>query len=99
MDDYLQMYRHHRQSLLADPFFDGASGYGRAVYGTWDLSFTAIEKKGTPEAESAIFILRTFAFFHHENISEEIIKRAAETSRRRPNDLPAQLLQLDQSGN
>jgi len=33
---------------------------------------------GTRAAESAIFILQTFAFFHHDHIMEEIIKRAAE---------------------
>jgi hypothetical protein len=40
---YLPMYSKHRQKLLADPFFEGASDYGRAVYGTWDLSFRTIE--------------------------------------------------------
>ena len=79
MGDYLGMYSVHRQALLADKTFQGASNYGRAVYGTWDLSFTAIKRMGTVEAESAIFILQTFAFMHHENITEEIMKRAADS--------------------
>src|SRR6266849_6499030 len=77
IDAYLQMYSKNRQKLLADPFFKGASDYGRAVYGTWDLSFRAIEamtNNGTTSdfmraeaAESAILILQSFAFFHHDN--------------------------------
>ena len=50
IDDYLSMYCQHRQELLADPTFKGASNYGRAVYGTWDLSFTAIRKMGSGDA-------------------------------------------------
>src|SRR5882762_6591705 len=50
MGDYLVMYFEHRQALLADPTFQGASNYGRAVYGTWDLSFTAIKGLGTVAA-------------------------------------------------
>jgi hypothetical protein len=107
-DDYLSRYSEHHQALLADPTFRGASNYGRAVYGTWDLSFTAINGMGTAAAESAIFILQTFAFFHHENITEDIIRQAAEASKAtfsNANDasrqlcLPPQLLQLSQRDN
>src|ERR1700729_2634987 len=65
--------------------YEGASNYDRAVYATWDMSFVAIEALAAGSdsvdaeaAKSAIVILRTFAFFHHDNIPEEIIKRAAE---------------------
>jgi hypothetical protein len=65
--------------------YEGASNYGHVVYATWDLSFAAIESKAASSnsvvaeaAESAIVILWTFAFFHHDNIHEEMIKRAAE---------------------
>ena len=99
--DYLQTYYEHRRELLADSTFKGASNYGRAVYGTWDLSFTAIRKMESGDAQSAIVILQTFAFFHHENIAEDIVNRAAEAFEA-PNEeasrnitfLP-QLLQLD----
>jgi len=43
IDDYLDIYSRRRQELLADPIFQGASNYGRAVYGdrqchqTWKL--------------------------------------------------------------
>src|SRR5882762_900208 len=108
IDDYLSRYSQHRKELLADPTFEGASNYGCAVYGTWDLSFEAIQVMGNRAAESAIFILQTFAFWHHEGITEEIIKQAAEAGSKEPaiggdNNssevlLPPQLLQLDQRG-
>src|ERR1700728_4649548 len=85
IDDYLQMYSECRQTLLAHQSFEGASNYGRAVYTTWELSFLALEAKvakGKSEmdaqaAESAIFILQTFAFFHFDGIVEDIFRRAA----------------------
>ena len=80
IDDYLEMYSEHRHELLADHTFQGASKYGRAVYGTWDLSFEAIKARHDDASKSAILILQIFAFFHHENIMEEIFKRAAEAS-------------------
>src|SRR5277367_4482268 len=89
MHDYLQKYSEHRQTLLAHPSFGGASNYGRAVYGTWDLSFAALEAKAAgggldaQAAGSAIVILETFAFFHCDGIVEDILQRAAEAS---PND-------------
>jgi len=104
IDDYLQRYHQHRQELLANPDFKGASSYGRAVYGTWDLSFTMIRGMGT-RGESAVFILRTCAFIHHQNISVDIIRRAAKASKElteifsRNGSLPPQLLRLDQEGN
>src|ERR1700675_3336589 len=78
---YLHSYSQHCQELLANPTFKGASNDGRGVYRTWDLSFTAIRTMGSRQAETAILILRTFSFFHHENVAEEIIKRAAKASR------------------
>ena len=117
VDAYLHMYAKHRQELLADPFFKGASDYGRAVYGTWDLSFRAIEmmKRAASDsraraAESAISILQSFAFFHNNNILEEIFERAAKATGRNRIDPtensvqtvpyhPHRLIQRDEEGN
>jgi hypothetical protein len=58
------------------------------VYGTWDLSFKAIEARANgqsdsvDDAKSAILILQTFAFFHHENIMEDIFERVAKASQK-----------------
>lgn len=85
--DYLQTYADHRQFLMSNVTFTGASHPNRAVYGTWDLSSAAIETLASGEidsveseaARSAISILQLFGFMHHNNISEEILKRAAES--------------------
>ena len=84
--DYLELYAKSRKELLALSFFQGASDYGLPVYTTFELSHKAIRDctSGgsdlmTPQAAKiALFILGIFAFFHNENISENIIKRAAE---------------------
>src|SRR3984957_1270209 len=86
--EYLEKYLMHRDALLDDPWFKGASKYGHAVYGTWDLSFQAIKASISGEggtvhtqgAESAILTLQIFAFLHNVNIGEIIFKRAAEAS-------------------
>ena len=111
--DYLQMYLEHRKELLAYPMFGGASNYGRAVYGSWDLSFEAIKARDSQAGRTAIFILQMFAFFHHENIGEEIFKAAAEAAEEaclgngsdsdmdflQDNIILHQVLQLDKGGN
>ena len=81
INDYLRIYSQHRQKLLADPTFKGASNYSHAVYGTWDLALAVIKAQKTEAALAAISILQTFSIFHHENITEEIMKRAAEASK------------------
>ena len=107
IDDYLQTYSQHRQKLLDDPKFKGASNYDRTAYGTWNLSLTAIKAQMTEAAEAAISILQIFSFFHHENITEEIMKRAAEASQTPSDDDERQqmqyhlfhrLLQVDKDG-
>ena len=45
INEYLHQYFLHRQILMSDDKFRGASSYDRTVYGTWDLSFTEIKKK------------------------------------------------------
>ena len=50
INDYLRIYSQHRQKLLADPTFKGASNYGLAVHGTRDLSLTAINAQTTEAA-------------------------------------------------
>ncbi|KAF5373437.1 hypothetical protein D9615_009492 [Tricholomella constricta] len=90
IDGYLAMYANHRQRLMAYPSFKGATNYGRAVYGTWDMLFEAInsQRATSDSAKSAIVILETFAFLHPENIREDIFQRAAESSFKDPANLP-----------
>ena len=93
INDYLRIYSQHRQKLLANPTFKGASNYGHAVYGTWDLALTAIKVQKTEAASAAISILQTFSLFHHENITEEIMKHAAEASKEPSDDDQSQQMQ------
>src|SRR5271170_6594749 len=71
---------------MSDATFKGASGYNQTVYGTWDLSFKEIEKRGksttgnTQAAQVAILIFQICAFYHHSNISKDIFQSAAEES-------------------
>jgi tetratricopeptide (TPR) repeat protein len=107
------MYAIHHQELLDYPSFKGASDYGKAVYSTWDLSFQAISARAIPGnkgqdargARSAIMLLQTFAFFHHDNIAEEILERAAlsqdygcDMNVLSSIDIINQLLQVDKDG-
>ena len=78
INQYLRQFSVHRQTLMSDDTFTGASKYNRTVYGTWDLSFKEIEKRagGHPKhaqaAQAAILILQICAFYHHTNISKDI---------------------------
>ena len=92
IDKYLELYSQHRKELLDDPLFSRSSDYEQTVYGTLDLSFKEIESQAkaqhhsgttrtntvdTVAAQSAISILQLFAFFHHDNIDEDVFKLAA----------------------
>jgi len=84
---YLRQFSLHRQTLMSDTTFMGASNYNQNVYGTWDLSFKEIEKRSGEQsrdaqaAQAAILILQICAFYHYSNISEDIFRSAAEQSR------------------
>ena len=88
INEYLKQFSLHRQTLMSDATFRGASAYDRTVYGTWDLSFKEIEKRAsgqscggnTQAAQAAILILGICAFYHHSNISDDIFQSAAEES-------------------
>jgi hypothetical protein len=82
--DYLDEYSQYREILLSYPAFKGASKYNRTVYGTWELSFKEIQQRAKSNdsqraeaANSAMFLLAMFAFFHFESITEEIFSYAA----------------------
>ena len=78
INKYLRWFSIHCQTLMSDATFKGASGYNQTVYGTWNLSFEEIEKRGksttgnSQAAQVAILILQIHAFYHHSNISKAI---------------------------
>src|SRR6266478_900165 len=84
LDSYLELYLKHRERLMSDPGFKGASDYGYSTYGTWEISMHEIEQRALDisskqgiAAQGALNLQRFFAFLHHENISEEIFHSAA----------------------
>jgi tetratricopeptide (TPR) repeat protein len=89
--DYLELYTKHKHELMSSPEFKGASDYDRTTYGTWDISVQKIEKMAVEEdngqealaAQSAIRILRTFAFLDPTNIPLQLFKNAAENYMKR----------------
>jgi hypothetical protein len=103
--DYLNKYLHHRQTLLSHSEFTGASKYNKSVYGTWEMSYKEIQKRAGSDdfhkaraADSALFLLGLFPFWHHESISEEIFSYAAvqKTQTISEPDLPCANSVLDQ---
>src|SRR6266478_4254562 len=84
LDSYLELYLKHREKLLSDPGFKGASDYGYSTYGTWEISMHEIEQRALDvsskqgiAAQDALSLQRFLAYLHHENISEEIFLSAA----------------------
>ncbi|KAF8156917.1 P-loop containing nucleoside triphosphate hydrolase protein, partial [Crassisporium funariophilum] len=88
---YLEHLSHQRKRLMSHSLFKGASQYDRTVYGTWELSYNEIETRAmhssdadvAQAAQTAILILQICAFYHYDNISEDIFRQAAEKSRLR----------------
>lgn len=84
-DDYQQMLRKYRKSLLANPQFHGSSGYNRTLYSTWSLTTTLLEDRvrNVPtefsQESAAILLLNILGFVHHSSIMEDIFCRAAES--------------------
>ena len=86
--EYLEFYTKSREEFLKLSDFRGASNYGLEVNTTFEVSHKAIQDCASGGSDSmtrraarmALFILGIFAFFHNENIPEDIIKRAAEAS-------------------
>ena len=98
IENYLKLYTRHKNKLMRGwdtPGFQGASDYGTSTYGTWDISMKEIEHiaaKGTGQesmgAQTAIRILRIFAFLNHANIPQELFKNAAENYMKRDDAEP-----------
>jgi hypothetical protein len=50
INTYLRLFSLHRQTLMTDVTFRGASNYDQTVYGTWDLSFKQIEQRASGQS-------------------------------------------------
>jgi len=90
LSDYLDLYTHQCRELMSNSLFKGASNYGKSTYGTWEISMKEIESRAAKDAgpesvaaQSAVIIYKYFAFLHHNDISEDILKSAAENYKKR----------------
>ncbi|KAF8337247.1 P-loop containing nucleoside triphosphate hydrolase protein [Amanita rubescens] len=91
INDYLELYTRYKNKLMMDaPGFQGASDYGTSTYGTWDISMKKMEDRAAKDssqesagAQSAIKLLRIFAFLDHANIPKELFKNATENYMKR----------------
>ena len=98
IDDYLELHTREKDELMTSPDFRGASDYGRNTYGTWDISMQKIDDmaKGIGReavaGQTAIMLLRIFAFLDNANIPEELFKNSAQNfakmNIKKKNDLP-----------
>ncbi len=85
INGYLELYTRHKNELMRDtPGFEGASDYGTSTYGTQDISMKKMgdiavkdDSQESVGAQSAIRLLRIFAFLDHANIPQELFKNAA----------------------
>ncbi|KAF2817462.1 FabD/lysophospholipase-like protein, partial [Mytilinidion resinicola] len=89
LDDYINTFHKHREEMMKDCTFRGASKYNQAVYTAWDISYDALKdfakgREGATrcqDAKAALQLLNLFAFLHNEGIMEELFKRAGESQR------------------
>ena len=89
LDSYLKLYLKQRGELMSNSF-KGASEYGKSTYATWEISMKEIESRAATDsgkeslaAQSAIILYQYFAFMHHNEISDDTFKNAAEIYSRR----------------
>ncbi len=87
IDDFLGTFQRHRARLLSVDAYNHASPDARAVYATWELSYSVIQRIAnagptqSPRVEAArnaMTLLNMLAYFHYESITEDVFKRAAE---------------------
>jgi hypothetical protein len=79
--DLLATFDRHRASLLSVDACRSASPYQRAVYATWELSHSAIQRVSTGQLQqdprvqvgrNALQLLNMLAYFHYKNITENM---------------------------
>lgn len=85
---YLAEFVKRRKYMLSDSsLYPGAFEHNPAVYGTFELSYEALEKRtreSTAKGHAALNALRVlsiFCFYHNENLTGQIIDRAATNSK------------------
>ncbi|KZL70166.1 vegetative incompatibility protein 2, partial [Colletotrichum tofieldiae] len=84
---YLRDFQERRNDILGDPLYPGVFEENPAVYGTFELSYEALDKRSKENtsrgraAMNALRLLNIFCFYNNENIPGEVIGRAATNSK------------------
>ncbi|KAK3318124.1 hypothetical protein B0H66DRAFT_225887 [Apodospora peruviana] len=52
------------------------------IFTTWEMCYQQLVKRESRAARDAMQLLNTFAFFHHESISQDILNRAMKNAHR-----------------
>jgi len=81
MEEYCGTYSRRRKALLSRLPLQTSSDYKYTVYTTFEISFTMIESMSDDTSRNAIEILQLFCFFHHDGISEDILKQVWKNMR------------------
>lgn len=80
LDEYCSEYSWQRQELLRHRPKQGRHDYAFTAYTTWEISTTAIRKKTNQTADTALWLLQIFSFWHWEGISGRIFEEASVPS-------------------
>ncbi|KAJ7144353.1 hypothetical protein C8R44DRAFT_725297 [Mycena epipterygia] len=70
LDSYLSLYEQNRARLLSQRPAQSHDDYAWTVYTTWQISFERL-------SQPAAMFLQLCSFLHHQGISEQILKNAA----------------------
>ncbi|PKS10456.1 hypothetical protein jhhlp_002207 [Lomentospora prolificans] len=90
ISEYLARLRKQHQNLLSNPIYQGAVSSNRGVYASFDLTVddfvrASREKSITaPAYRSALQILNTFCFYHHEGLTFDIFALGYTSLQHRP---------------
>lgn len=76
LKDFLAFYSRSWQKVRTEAMAAKSSGNEVIVFATWELCYEQLEQRNTEATLDAIQLLKTFAFFHSENISRDILSRA-----------------------
>lgn len=78
LKQFLPEYRQRRKALLSQKPKRLIHQYGESVLGTWEISFSAIER----QSQEASRLLTLLAFLHFDDILQDLFSRAMDSQER-----------------
>lgn len=80
LKDYMDYYSRSWQRLRIAKAVKNVSETDATVYTTWEICYNRLEERKTVAASDALQLLNILAFFHWEDISQEIFIRAVRNA-------------------